>query len=76
MNLPRVNHTCVTLLLSLIKVAGFVDEGRQVHVIYLTFSKAFDTVLHNILVSKPGCCRLAGWIPIWLKIRWMVRLTE
>lgn len=66
MDLPRVNHACVTLLLSLIKVTGFVDEWRPVCTIYLSFSKAFDMALHNIIVSKLGCYSLGGWTTTWL----------
>jgi len=33
-------------------VTGWVDEGRAVDVVYLDFSKAFDTVSRNILLGK------------------------
>ena len=29
-----------------------MDEGRAVDVVYLDFSKTFDTITHNILVNK------------------------
>jgi len=47
-----------------------VDEGKAVDVIYLDFSKAFDTVPHSILLEKlaahilDGCT--LGWIKNWL----------
>ena len=34
------------------KMTGFVGEGRVVKVIYLKFSQAFNTVCHNVLISK------------------------
>jgi len=33
-------------------MTGWVDEGRAVDVVYLDFSKAFDTVSHNVLTGK------------------------
>lgn len=40
----------------------FVDKGRAVGVIYLNFSKVFDTVFHNILEPQPKYCSMDEWI--------------
>lgn len=40
------------------EISGFVDGGGAVDVIYLDFSKAFDTILHHVFVSKIGCYSL------------------
>ena len=34
------------------EMTGFVDEGREVNVIYLHLSKAFDIVFHNSLIDR------------------------
>ncbi|PKU38354.1 rna-directed dna polymerase from mobile element jockey-like [Limosa lapponica baueri] len=51
-------------------MTGWVDEGRAVDVVYLDFSKAFDSVSHNILVGKLRKCgldeRTVRWIENWL----------
>ena len=47
-----------------------VDEGKAVDVIYLNFSKAFDTVPHSILLENLAAHGLDGcalsWIKNWL----------
>ena len=44
-----------------------VDEGKTVDVVYLDFSKAFDTVPHNILVEKLAAHSLGGCTLLWVK---------
>ncbi|KAK4820503.1 hypothetical protein QYF61_000082 [Mycteria americana] len=52
------------------KVIHLVDEGKAVDVVYLDFSKAFETISHSILLEKMAAhgldeCTLR-WIKIWL----------
>ena len=45
-------RSCLTNLISFHdKVTRLVDEGKAVDVVYLGFSKAFDTVSHSILLK-------------------------
>ena len=50
-----------------------MDEGKAVNVVYLDFSKAFDTVPHNILMEKLAAHGLDGhtlcWVKHWLDSR-------
>ncbi|GAB0185518.1 mitochondrial enolase superfamily member 1 [Grus japonensis] len=46
---------------------GWVDERRAVNVVYPYLSKAFDTVSHNILLSKLRKCGLDEWTVRWVK---------
>lgn len=64
-------------LINLISFYGgatsWVDEGSAVDIVYLNFSKGFDTVSHNILVKKlrkHGLDeRTVRWIEDWLNDR-------
>jgi len=47
--------SCLTNLIAFyIGMTGWVDKGRAVDVVYLDFSKAFDTISHNILLGSVG----------------------
>ncbi|KAJ7409983.1 rna-directed dna polymerase from mobile element jockey-like [Pitangus sulphuratus] len=51
-------------------VAHQVEEGKPVDVIFLDFSKAFDTISHRILLDKMSSTQLdkhiMGWVSNWL----------
>ncbi|KAK4828082.1 LOW QUALITY PROTEIN: hypothetical protein QYF61_023142, partial [Mycteria americana] len=67
----RKGRSCLTNLISFYdKVTRLVDEGKAVDVVYLDFSKAFDTVSHSILLEKLAAhgldrCTLR-WVKNWL----------
>jgi len=48
-------------------MTGWVDEGRAVGVVCLDYSKAFDTVSHNILLGKLRKCGLDEWSVRWIE---------
>ncbi|KAK4817985.1 hypothetical protein QYF61_004098 [Mycteria americana] len=67
----RKGRSCFTNLISFYdKVTCLVDEGKAVDVVYLDFSKAFDTVSHSILLEKLAAHGLDGctlrWVKNWL----------
>ncbi|GAB0186223.1 hypothetical protein GRJ2_001087600 [Grus japonensis] len=64
-------RSCLTNLISFYdKVTHSVDEGKAVDVVYIDFSKAFDTVSHSILPEKLAAHGLDGrtlhWVKNWL----------
>ena len=56
-------------------MTGWVDEGRAVDVVYLDFSKALDTVSHNILLGKLRKCGLDEWSVRWTE-NWLNGRTQ
>ncbi|GAB0208805.1 mitochondrial enolase superfamily member 1 [Grus japonensis] len=60
--------SCLTNLIAFDDgMTSWVDEGRAVDVVYLDFSKAFDTVSHNILIRKLRKCGLDEWTVRWVE---------
>lgn len=52
---PTKGKPCLTNLTALCdEMTGSEDKGRAADIIYLIFSKAFNTVSHNMLASKLG----------------------
>jgi len=67
-------RSCLTNFISFYdKVTCLVDVGKAVDVVYLDFSKAFNTVSHRIVLEKLAAYDLDGytlhWIQNWLNGR-------
>ena len=60
--------SCLTNLIAFYDgMTAWEDEGRAVDVVDLDFSKAFDTVSHNILRGKLRKCGLDEWSVRWIE---------
>jgi len=68
--------SCLTNLIAFCDgMTGWVDEGRAVDVVYLDFSKAFDTVSHNTLIGKLRKSGLYEWSVRWIE-NWLNGRTQ
>ncbi|KAK4806195.1 hypothetical protein QYF61_001118 [Mycteria americana] len=60
--------SCLTNLISFHDMAThLVDEGKAVDVVFLDFSKAFDTVPRSILLDKLSNCGMSRFTVLWVK---------
>ncbi|XP_069709271.1 mitochondrial enolase superfamily member 1, partial [Phaenicophaeus curvirostris] len=64
-------RSCQTNLIAFYdKVTRLLDEGKAVDVVFLDFSKAFDTVSHSVLLEKLSASGLdrhtLSWVENWL----------
>ncbi|CAM5174769.1 unnamed protein product [Natator depressus] len=70
------DKSCLTNLIAFYnEITGSVDEGKAVDVLFLDFSKAFDTVSHSILASKLKKYGLDEWTIRWIE-SWLDRWAQ
>ena len=60
-------RSCLTNLIFYDWVTSLVDEGKAADVVYLDFSKAFDTVSHRLLLGKLAARGLDRYTLLWVR---------
>ena len=65
-------RSCLSNLLEFLEyITEEVDEGKDVDVVYLDFSKAFDKVSHRNLIIKLKEYKIVGLAQNWIR-EWLV----
>uniref|UniRef100_A0A8B9E1L1 Reverse transcriptase domain-containing protein n=1 Tax=Anser cygnoides TaxID=8845 RepID=A0A8B9E1L1_ANSCY len=63
--------SCLTNLIAFYEdITRWTDDGKAVGVVYLDFSKAFDTLSHSILAAKARKCGLDDWV-VRCTVNWL-----
>jgi len=68
-------RSCLPNVISYDKVTCLADEGKAVCVVYVVFTKAFDTVSYSILLEKLTTHGLDGSTLYWVK-NWLDGCTQ
>ena len=64
----RSNHSTSLVLAEFVeKVTSAMDKSQTTIGVFIDLKKAFDTVDHNILLSKLQCCGIRGLALEWIK---------
>lgn len=59
---------CLANLITIFsEMSGLVNEGRAVDMVCLDFSKAFDTISHDILLDKLMKYKIEWWTVTWIE---------
>ena len=63
----RKSRSCITQLLQVMNdITRYIEDHKDIDIIYLDFSKAFDTVPHQRLINKLKAYSINGKLLKWI----------